>query len=114
MVTLTPALVGVLVLLVVVSVAAVWLTRLPLRRAMVTAAARAGGQLAVVSALLVVVFASVGRTLVYIGGMFAVAPATSARRLKIVLTRPWTAVPIAAGTVPVLALVLASRAVPWQ
>src|SRR5918995_112037 len=46
--------------------------------------------------------------------MFGVAAATSARRLRIAVFRPWTAVPIAAGAVPVLCLVLGSGTVPWR
>src|ERR687897_2718945 len=46
--------------------------------------------------------------------MFGVAAATSARRLRIAVFRPWTAVPIASGTVPVLGLVLGSAVVPWK
>ena len=114
MVTLTPVLATVLVLLVALSVTAVSLTRLPLRKAMVTAAGRAGVQLAVVSTLLVLVLDSIFWTLVYVACMFAVAAATSAGRLCTSRSRPWTAMPIAAGTVPVLSLVLGSGAVPWR
>ena len=114
MVTLTPVLATVLVLLVALSVTAVSLTRLPLRKAMVTAAGRAGVQLAVVSTLLVLVLDSILWTLVYVACMFAVAAATSAGRLCTSRTRPWTAMPIAAGTVPVLSLMLGSGAVPWR
>jgi putative ABC transport system permease protein len=114
MVTLTPALATVLVLLVGLSVAAVSLTRLPLAKSMVTAAGRAGAQLAVVSALLVLVFDSIIWTLVYVACMFGVAAATSAGRLRISMSQAWTAVPIAAGAVPVLGLVMGSGTVPWK
>jgi putative ABC transport system permease protein len=114
MVTLSPALAAVLVVLVGLSVTAVSLTQLPLRKAMITAAGRACVQLAVVSALLVVVFESIVWTLAYVACMFGVAAATSARRLRIAVLRPWTAAPIAAGTVPVLGLVLGSGTVPWK
>jgi len=114
MVTFTPALAVVLVLLVGLSVAAVWLARLPLRKAMVTAASRAGAQLAAVSALLVVVFDSIFWTLVYVACMFGVAAATSARRLRTSMFPAWTAVPIAAGAVPVLGLVMGSQTVPFE
>jgi len=113
MVTFTPTLAVVLVLLVGLSVAAVWLARQPLRKAMVTAAGRAGAQLAAVSTLLVVVFDSIFWTLVYVACMFGVAATTSARGLRTSMFPAWTAVPIAAGAVPVLGLVMgvADRAV---
>jgi putative ABC transport system permease protein len=102
------------VFLLGLAVAAVALAGLPLRRAMVSAAARATLQLAAVAALLVVVFSSVAWTLVYVGGMFVIAAVTSAARVHVRRMPPWNAVPIAAGAVPVVAAVLASGSVPWQ
>jgi putative ABC transport system permease protein len=113
MVAPSPALIVVLVVLLVLAVAAVALAGLPLRQAMVTASVRAGVQLAVVSALLVVVFGSVAWTFLYVAAMFVVAAWTSARRVH-AQTPVWTAAPIAAGTVPVVGVVLASGAVPWK
>jgi putative ABC transport system permease protein len=114
MVTPSATLVAVLVFLLGFAVAAVALAGLPLRRAMVSAAARATFQLAAVAALLVVVFSSVAWTLVYVGGMFVIAAVTSAARVHVRRMPPWNAVPIAAGAVPVVAAVLASGSVPWQ
>jgi putative ABC transport system permease protein len=114
MVTPSATLVAVLVFLLGLAVAAVALAGLPLRRAMVSAAARATLQLAAVAALLVVVFSSVAWTLVYVGGMFVIAAVTSAARVHVRRMPPWNAVPIAAGAVPVVAAVLASGSVPWQ
>jgi putative ABC transport system permease protein len=100
MVTPSATLVAVLVFLLGLAVAAVALAGLPLRRAMVSAAARATLQLAAVAALLVVVFSSVAWTLVYVGGMFVIAAVTSAARVHVRRMPPWNAVPIAAGSVP--------------
>lgn len=104
---------AVLVALVGLGVGAIAMAGLPLRTAVLTAASRATVQLAVVSALLVVVLDSVAWTFVYVVGMFVVASATSTRRLRLSLRRPWAAVPIAAGALPVVALVLGSGTVPW-
>ena len=103
----------VLVALVALAFGAVAVAGLPLRTAVLTAASRATVQLAVVSALLVVVLDSIPWTLVYVAGMFVVASATSTRRLGLPLRRPWAAAPIAAGALPVVGLVLASGTVPW-
>jgi len=107
-------LVVVLAFLVIVGVGAVSLARLPLARAVVTAALRATIQLAAVSTLLLIVFTSIPWTLGYVGGMLAVAALTSTRRLGTPVTRPWTAGPIAAGTLPVLGLVVGSGTVPFE
>jgi len=113
-VTPSPGLGVLLVLLVVIGATAVSLARLPLGSAVVTAALRATLQLAAVSALLVIVFTSIGWTLVYLSAMLVVAALTSARRLGTPLGRPWTTVPIAAGAVPVLGVVVGSGTVPWE
>ncbi|HEX5534192.1 MAG TPA: ABC transporter permease [Actinomycetales bacterium] len=113
MVAPSPALIVVLVALLALAVAGVSAAGLPLRQAMVTASVRAAVQLAVVSALLVVVFGSVAWTFLYVTAMFVVAAWTSARRVR-ARTPVWTAAPIAAGTVPVVGVVLASGAVPWK
>ncbi|MBO1752647.1 ABC transporter permease [Actinotalea sp. BY-33] len=114
MVTPSPALGAVVVVLVGLAVLAVHLAALDLRRAVLVAASRATVQLAVVSALLVVVLGSVELTLGYVTLMLVVATRTSTRRLGLSHRRPWAGVPILAGTVPVVALILASGAVPWQ
>ena len=114
MVTPSLRLVIVLAVLVVIGVTAVSLARLPLGRAVVTAALRATVQLAAVSTLLVIVFTSITWTLGYVGGMLAVAAGTSARRLGAPVRRPWTVVPIAAGAGPVLGVVVGSGTVPWE
>lgn len=114
MVTPSWTLAVVVVVLTVVAVVAVRAAGLSLGRAVVTAAGRATVQLAVVAALLVVVLGSMWLTLAYVTVMLGVAGLTSTRRLGLPLTRPWPLVPVAAGTVPVAGLVLASGTVPWQ
>jgi putative ABC transport system permease protein len=59
------------------------------------------------------VFGSVAWTFLYVTAMFVVAAWTSARRVH-ASTPVWAAAPIAAGTVPVVGVVLASGAVPWK
>lgn len=114
MVTPSTTLAVVVIALVLIATAAVMAARLDLRTAVLTAAGRATVQLAVVSALLVLVFRSVWLTLLYVTAMVVVASLTSTRRLSLPLRRPWPALPILAGTVPVAGLVLASGTVPWQ
>jgi putative ABC transport system permease protein len=113
-VTPTPILAVVLVVLVLIAVAAVWLAGLPLRAAMVSASVRAAVQLAIVSALIAIVFRSVALTFAYVGMMAAVATLTATRRMSLPLGRLWAAVPVLAGTVPVVGLILATGTVPWK
>nr|WP_297430580.1 ABC transporter permease [uncultured Actinotalea sp.] len=114
MVEAGPGLAVVVVLLVAIAVLAVRATGLPLGRAVVTAAGRAVVQLAVVSAVLVVLLGSMPLTLLYVAFMAGVATVTCARRTGTDVRRPWVAVPIVAGAAPVVALVLASGVVPWE
>lgn len=114
MVTPSVTLGVVLVVLVGVGVAGVAWAGLPLRRAIVTAAVRAVVQLTAVSAIIAVVLGSVVWTFVFIAGMVTVATLTSGRRMDLPARRAWAVVPMLAGTVPVVGLVLASGAVPWE
>jgi putative ABC transport system permease protein len=113
-VTPSPALAAVLVVLVAVGAGAVAAARLPLGRVVLTAALRAAVQLAAVSAVLVLVLSSLGWTSLYVAGMLTVATLTAARRVGLGRSRPWTALPVAAGALPVLVLVLVSGAVPHE
>jgi len=60
------------------------------------------------------VLSSLGWSLLFVVGMFAVAVVTSARRVGAPRAWPWVAISMAAGVLPVLAIVFASGAVPWQ
>lgn len=84
-------------------------------RDVVVASLRAIGQLAAVSLILAAVLESGWSTAVFVGVMLAVASATSARRVAHGVSQGrWAAVPIAAGALPVLAIVLATDAVPAE
>jgi putative ABC transport system permease protein len=82
-------------------------------RDVAVASLRAIGQLAAVSLVLAAVLESGWSTAAFIGLMLAVAAATSARRIsRSVSSGRWAVAPIAAGALPVLAIVLATGAVP--
>jgi putative ABC transport system permease protein len=108
-----PALAVVVVVLVAVATGAVWAAGLPLRRSQAFATGRAALQLAVIAAVLVVVLDSMLLTGAYVALMAVVATLTAAGRIGSPRRRPWTAVPILLGAVPVTAIVLVSGVVPW-
>lgn len=78
----------------------------------VTAAARAIGQLAAVSLVIVVVLRHWWLTVVFVLVMFGIAALTSAKRISDLRRGVLAAAAIAAGVAPVLALLLASGLVP--
>jgi putative ABC transport system permease protein len=114
MVSPSPLLAVVVVLLTLLAAVAVAGGRVQPPGDVLTAAIRAAVQLAAVSAVLVLVLRSLVWTAVFVTFMYAVAAATAARRVGLPVRRPWTAPPIAAGAVPVVVLVIASGTVPWQ
>jgi putative ABC transport system permease protein len=81
-------------------------------RAIVTAGLRAAGQLAAVSATLGAAIAFLPLAALFVAVMFAVAVRTSGRRLTRGPSWWWTAVPIAAGVAPVLAVLSGTRLLP--
>ena len=106
-----------LIVLVVLAAAVAVTARLGIARATLTAAARATAQLAVVSAVIVAVVGSWWLTVAFVLVMFTTATWTSTRRIdpdgrRGPATMARTALPIAAGTIPVLAVVLTCGAVP--
>lgn len=106
---------AVLVALVVLAVTASYLGRLGVGRDHVTAAVRAVVQLSVVSLLITAALGSVWWSLVLVLVMYLVAVGTSARRVDVALGQlPWLGGAIAAGVVPVLALILGSGVVPFN
>ncbi|WP_067816481.1 ABC transporter permease [Actinomadura kijaniata] len=108
-----PPLAVVLVLLTAAGAVLVRLGGLRLSREIAVASARATAQLAVVSLLIAAVLRHAGWTALFVVGMVTVAAATSARRVTgTSRAAPWTAVPIAVGAAPVLALLLVSTLVP--
>ncbi|MEU6751933.1 ABC transporter permease [Spirillospora sp. NPDC046719] len=90
--------------------------RLGLGRDLVVVAVRATVQLAAVSALIAAVLRDAGYTAAFIAGMVVIAVVTAGRRITGALRAgAWTtALPIVAGVAPVLALLLASRLVPFR
>jgi len=107
-----PALGVVLVLLTASAVATSMVGMLHLGQALVSAAIRAVVQLSLVSLVIAGVITSLPWTLLFLGVMYAVASFTSARRITSDRSGWWAAIPIAAGVIPVLGLVLASGVVP--
>jgi putative ABC transport system permease protein len=115
--TVTPdwRLAVVLVLLLAMAVAASVLGRLGVERNHVTAAVRAVVQLGVVSLVITAALGSVWWSLAFVLLMFSVASITSTGRIGTPRTQlPWVAFAIAAGAVPVLALIFASGVVPFN
>jgi putative ABC transport system permease protein len=83
-----------------------------LGRSLAVAAVRAVLQLGVVSVVIVAVVRSLWLAAAFVLMMFVIAALTSARRITPERSGLLAAVPIAAGAVPVLAVVLATGAVP--
>ncbi|OZV84043.1 ABC transporter permease [Micromonospora echinospora] len=106
-----PRLVVALVALTAVAAAVVTLGRLGHGRQIVVAAVRATLQLAAVSLLIVVIVGSAPATAGFVLLMWAVAAATSGRRITGGRTW-WAAVPIGAGSLPVVAALLAVGLLP--
>jgi len=103
-----------LVVLLVMAVSASWLSRLRMQRSLTTASVRAAVQLVAVSLVLAAVLSRLGWSLVFAVFMLGVATATSARRVEAPRAWPWTALAISAGCLPVLVVIFASGAVPWN
>jgi UDP-glucose/iron transport system permease protein len=106
-----PVLVWVLGLLAVVAALVVWSGRIGTGRSVVLAAVRATVQLAAVSMLIAAMLRSTWWTSLFIAVMFAVAAATSARRIGTLRSAWRVAAPIACGVLPVLVLLLGTGAV---
>ena len=105
----------VLTLLVGVAVAASYVGGLGVEREQVVAAVRAVAQLAVVSLVIAAALQSLVWSFAFVGLMYLVASFTAAGRLDVPRSEwPWVMVAVAAGAVPVLALVLGSGVVPFN
>ncbi|MGH3240928.1 MAG: ABC transporter permease [Spirillospora sp.] len=87
---------------------------LGLGRDMLVVTLRAAVQLAIVSPLIAAMLLSAGWTAAFVAGMVVVAAATAGRRISGSLLGAgwWTLLPIVAGVVPVLVLLMASAVVP--
>ncbi|MDG4825307.1 ABC transporter permease [Asanoa sp. WMMD1127] len=109
---MTPSVAYAFVLATLIGVAALVaaLARLHVSRSVVVASLRAVVQLAAISLLIVAVLRSWGLTAVFVASMLTIAAFTSGGRLG--RRSPTVAVPILAGTAPVLALILVTGTVP--
>ncbi|SDT03091.1 putative ABC transport system permease protein [Friedmanniella luteola] len=103
-----------LVVLVLMAVTAATVGGLRTGRAIGTAAVRAVVQLGLVALVITAVLSHLVWSAVFALVMFGVATATSARRVEAPRRWPWVALALAAGVLPVLAVVFASGAVPWN
>jgi len=109
-----PALAVAIVLLVTMAVTASAVGGLRRGRAIGVAALRAVVQLALVALVITAVLSHLVWSALFATLMFAVATATSARRVEAPRRWPWVALALAAGVLPVLAVVFLSGAVPWN
>ncbi|GAA3521608.1 ABC transporter permease [Actinocatenispora rupis] len=109
---LGPTLAAVLVALALLAATVAALGRLGVGRRVLTASVRAALQLTAVSLVIAAVLRSLALTALFVALMYSVASVTSARRITRSRTGLWAAVPIAAGLVPALALILGSGLVP--
>ena len=114
MTTLSVHLVVALGVLTALAVVVSGVTRLGTARADAVAVARAIAQLALVSLVLTAVLGRVAWSLAFAVVMLAVAVATSARRTGAGRAWPWVLVAVVSGALPVLVVIFASGAVPWQ
>jgi len=112
-VAVSPLLAAVLVGLALVAATVAALGRLGVGRRVLTASARATVQLTAVSLVIAVVLRSLWLTAAFVALMYTVASITSARRIARGRAGLWAALPIAAGLLPALTLILASGLVPF-
>ena len=116
LVELRPPLAVLLIFLTITAATLSWLTKVGRPQHILTAAARAVAQLALVSLVIVAVLRSLWLTAAFLALMALVASATSARRITGSLSRSgwWTAVPIVGGVLPTAAAIVGSGVVPWH
>lgn len=98
--------------LAALAVAASAAFRLGHTAAVARAVARAGLQLGLVAGVIVAIVDSPGWTLGFVAVMFAVATATAGGRMGAGRRRWWASAPLAAGVVPVLALLVGTGVLP--
>jgi putative ABC transport system permease protein len=108
----TPQLGVVVVLLALAGAGVAAVGRLGHSRAIVTASVRAAAQLALVSLVIVGAIGFLPAAALFLLLMYGVAAFTAGRRIARGRTAWWAALPIAAGVVPVLALMLGARVMP--
>ena len=99
-------------LLLVLTVAMYVVGGLPRPALTLLAAFRAIAQLSVAALVIAAVVRSVWASVALLAVMFAVAVVTTTRRVEATRAWPWTSVAMAAGLLPVLAVILLTRTVP--
>ncbi len=100
------------VLLLALAVSASVIGRLGQGRAMVVAGARAVVQLAVVSTIIVAALTHLALAVAFCLAMFAIGVYTTAKRTEVGRAWPWSALAMAAGVVPVFAIVFGTGTAP--
>jgi putative ABC transport system permease protein len=85
-----------------------------LELASLVAAVRAVAQLAVVALLIRAVVGNLALSWLLVAVMFAMGVLTTGRRVEALRAWPWAALAMAAGVAPVLVIVFATGAIPWQ
>ncbi|GAA4581179.1 ABC transporter permease [Planotetraspora phitsanulokensis] len=108
----TPQLGVVMVLLALAGAGVAAVGRLGHSRAILTASVRAAAQLALVSLVIVGAIGFLPAAVLFLLLMYGVATFTAGRRIARGRASWWAALPIAAGVVPVLALMLGARVMP--
>jgi putative ABC transport system permease protein len=108
------ALAGALAALLVLALSASWVGRLRVGGRLATAALRAVVQLAAVSVVIAAVLGNLAWSALFGVLMFGVAVFTSSARIGARRAWPWVAIALAAGVVPVLAVIFLSGAVPFN
>jgi putative ABC transport system permease protein len=78
------------------------------------AAIRAVLQLAVVALLIRAVVGNLALSWLLVAGMFTMGVLTTGRRVEAMRAWPWAALAMASGVAPVLVVVFATGAIPWQ
>jgi putative ABC transport system permease protein len=112
LVEITPRLGVAMVALTLVAAVAAAVGRIGQERRIAVAALRAAVQLAAVSVVIAAIVDSLPLTAVFVLLMYTVAARTSGRRMTRDRTGWWAALPIAAGSLPVVAGLLAARLLP--
>jgi len=114
LVDVTPGLGIAVVALTVVAAVAAAVGRIGQERRIAVAAVRAAVQLAAVSVVIAAIVDSFALTALFVLLMYAVAARTSGRRMSRGRSGWWTALPIAAGSAPVVLGLLVTRLLPMS
>lgn len=101
-----------IVLLLAMTVVMYAVGRLPHANGTLFAAFRAIAQLSVAALVITAVIRSLWASIGLLLVMFAVAVATTARRVEVTRAWPWASLAMAAGLLPVVAVILLTRTVP--